>query len=407
MILKNKNKWTITAWTFVFIVLFTQFAVAQTIRITGKIIDSVTLKPIANASINIVNSTIGTKTDENGNYEFSKLAAGTHDLIVSCLGYNAKQAEIPAGTEDRIVNIALGPKSTLLNEVTIHSINDWKHNLSLFKREFIGTNDAGECKVVNPEILNLDFDYKNNRLTASTDEFLDIENSMLGYELRFLIKDFSADYNTRKCHYSGNVIFDTLKGTKKEHKKWAKNRLETYEGSFRHFLTALSSGQTGKEKFIIRKLNRVPNPNRPDDELIKLKINALMNKPGRHPIDSLEKWRQLSRLKKIVETLDKQPVNVSDIMHPAVQQGTFNLQFDGYLYVIYKGNTVNGDIDDLFRFPEARDFQTSALSLKNPRQPIVFNSDGVLLTKDDLFYEGAWTSRILYLLPSDYMPEQK
>ena len=79
-----------------------------------------------------------------------------------------------------------------------------------------------------------------------------------------------------------------------------------------------------------------------------------MSKPGKHPMDSLAKWRQISRLKKVIETLDKLPVNSNDIMRLSAQQGVFNLQFDGYLYVIYKGKRVNEDMDDLFSLPRTR-----------------------------------------------------
>ncbi len=408
--LKSRVRWIITGWLILVFVSLTCFSNAQT-RLTGKITDSATLKPLSAASVYIGNSTVGTKTDENGVYAFQNLTPGNYQLLISYIGYRTKQAELSIASGNNILNIALNPKAIELNEVSIRANNDWKKNLGLFKREFIGTNDAQQCKILNQDILNLEFDYKKNLLTASTTDFLDIENGVLGYKLRFLIKDFWADYNTGKCHYSGTVIFEELKGKKSDQKKWAKNRLDAYRGSFRHFLSSLSLGQTDKDKFLIRRLIREPDNHRPTDSTIRANIKRLtvqLAKRGyNHAGDSLAKWQQLLRSKKIIEKLDKSPLRIDDIMHPAAQPGIYNLQFDGYIYIIYKNKRVDGDTEDLFRFTDARSFQTSAISLKNPKKPIVFNTMGLLLTKNDMYYEGAWNNRIVTLLPDDYMPKKK
>jgi len=410
MSLKSNNKWVTTGWLITTIVLLTCFANAQT-RLTGRITDSTTLKALAAASVYIGNSTVGTKTNENGVFTFQNITPGNYQLLISYIGYQTKQVELPIASGDNILNIVLNPRAIELNEVAIHANNDWKKNFTLFKREFIGTNDAEECKVLNQDILNLDFDYKKNLLTASTKDFLDIKNSILGYKLRFLIKDFWADYKTGKCHYSGTVIFEELLGKKSDQKKWAKNRMEVYKGSFRHFLTSLSLDQTDKDKFIIRKLTRVPDIRRPADSVIRAQIKKFTaqfeSRGYNHASDSLDNWRQLLRSKKIIETLAKAPLHAGDIMHPSTQQELYDLQFDGYVYVIYKNKRVNEDTDDLFRFMDARSFQTSAISLKNPGKPIVFNSKGVLLTNDGAYYEGAWNNRIINILPDDYVPGQK
>ena len=264
------NSWLSIICFTSFFILLTNLTNAQT-RITGKIIDSATAKPLPDASVYIANSTIGTKTDKNGDYSFSQLTPGSYELITSCLGYQSKQIAFTARSGENIVNITLNARSIELKEVTINARDDWKHNLSLFKREFIGTSNTQECSILNPEILNLDFDYKKNRLSATTDEFLEIKNSRLGYKLRFLVKDFWADYNTRKCHYSGSVIFEEMTAKKGDEKKWAKNRQTAYNGSFRHFLTALYHGRLDEEKFLVIPLFREPNTNRPPDSLIKEK----------------------------------------------------------------------------------------------------------------------------------------
>lgn len=395
-----------------FFTLLWGLANAQT-SISGKVIDSATLTPLSDASVYIVNSTIGTKTDKNGDYSFAKLSPGNYQLIASCLGYPNREAAFTAKPGDNVVNITLNTKSIELKEVTITARDDWKHNLTLFKKEFIGTTLAQECNILNPEILNLDFDYKNNRLTASTDDFLEIENSSLGYKLRFLVKDFWADYNTRKTHYSGSVIFEEMLAQKGDEKKWAKNRQDAYNGSFRHFLTALYHGRLDEEKFLVIPLFRTPNTNRPPDSLIKEKNKFFVAKmrSGQRTqsvIDSAMKWSKLAQLPKVNEKLGDKRLRETDLVKDISTPESYPLQFPGYIYVIYKNKHIDMDFEDLIRFKDAAwDYQISALSLKDPSKPTLFNSDGLLLTNENLYYEGAWNSRMVSFLPFDYMPDAK
>jgi hypothetical protein len=282
--------------------------------------------------------------------------------------------------------------------------------LNLFKKEIIGTTHTQECNILNPEILNLDFDYKKNRLSASTDDFLEIENRTLGYKLRFLVKDFWADYNSGKCHYSGSVIFEELKGKKSDQKRWEKNRQNTYNGSFRHFLASLCAGKLSSNKFVVKTLTRIPNPKRPTDSLIKQKnkfFTALMNKGDKNAQDSVEKWVNTYKLPKLSQELSKTALSEVDLVKLPAQQEVYKLQFSGTIYVIYKNKSVDIDNDDLFRFKEASDHQISSVTLKNSAKPTLFNSKGELLTNESLLFEGAWDSRIIDLLPSDYMPAEK
>ena len=406
------NRWLKCLTSILFFVLATDLTVAQ-IRISGKIIDSATSKPLTDASVYIVNSTIGTKTDKNGDFSFYKLTPGDYQLLASSVGYQTRQASFTVGRGDNVVNISLNAKTIELNEVNITARGDWQRNLTLFKKDFIGTTNAQECKILNPEILNIDFDYKTNRLTASTDDFLDIENTSLGYKLRFLVKDFWADYDTRKCHYSGSVIFEEMTGKQSDQKKWAKNRQAAYNGSFRHFLAALYMGKLDDEKFLVIPLLRTPNTSRPPDSLIRQKIkyfsNRMRQEHGGNGIgDSLSKWSKLSRLPRLNETLGDKRLREPDLVKNITVPESYPLQFPGYIYVIYKNKHIDLDFEDLHRFNDAAwDYQIAALSLKDPNQPTLFNSKGLLLTSESLNYEGAWNNRMITLLPFDYMPAAK
>jgi hypothetical protein len=391
--------------------LLIAFCASAQVRLSGKVIDWATLKPLPNASVFIANSTAGTKTNHDGVYTFSNLAPGNYQLLVSYVGYQTQQVDVSLVKDNDAFNITIKPKNIELTEVTVRSGTDWTKNLNLFKRDFLGTTNTAECKILNPGVLNLKFDYKTNTINASTDDFLDIENSVLGYKLRFLVKDFWANYNTNKTHYSGNVIFEPLRGNPSTEKKWAQNRSYVYEGSFRHFLVALSRGETEKSKFIIKSLIRTPNYQRPPDSIISARIKAISaqirNRSGRHTTDSLYKWTNISAQPRLISTLGKTPVRDKDIVHPSSQNGIYSLRFSGSLYIIYKAKDQGKYNDDLYRFDEAGYLQIAAFNLKNPQKPVLFNSNGLVLTKDALFFEGSWSSLIVKLLPDDYIPDLK
>lgn len=377
---------------------------AQT-QISGRITDSATLVPLANTSVYIANTTIGTSTDKNGNYNFSDLRTGNYQLIVSCVGYGAKVAEINAGEGPHTLNISLSVKPVQLNEVTIDQY-DWQRKLRLFKNEFIGTTNSQDCEILNNDILNLT--YKNNRLAASTDGFLDIQNKLLGYKLRFLIKEFWADYTTKQCHYTGTVIFEPMNGNVKDEKRWAKNRLAIYNTSFRHFLVSAVQNYTSEDRFVMRKMVFKPNADKPSAKIINEKIKLFQSQVhrSRRAMDSLIKWTKLWREPEIKPVLEPGTLNVRDIIKPGPQPGTYSLQFSDYLYVIYKNKKVDMDFDDLTRFKEAADYQIAAINLKNNQEPTLFNDRGILLTRESLFYQGAWNNWIVSILPNDYEPGQ-
>lgn len=366
---------------------------AQNAKLSGNITDAGDKKPIAEVSILVTNSTLGTKTDVSGNYSLS-LPPGNYEIILSIVGYQTKTMNITMGEVPQTVNAVLSIWSIQLNEVNINA-DSWKHDLERFKTQFIGTTNAADCALINPKVLDLNFDSEKNRLTASNNDLLIVQNNVLGYRLGFLIKEFWADFTTGKCHYRASVVFEQMHGSKSDEKRWAKNRENAYKGSFTHFLTALSKKQLSKEKFVVYSMTRIPNPGWKADStrLAKARENATKTRAN---------LLYMRNAEKNVETLSREKLNEDVLVSSTDKADVFRMQFPGYIYVIYKGKTVDADMDDLKRQAEAYYYQISALSLKDTKQPAYFNNNGQLLTHEAVFFEGAWDSRIVDMLPSDY-----
>src|ERR1700760_645816 len=81
-----------------FLIFLPVTAVAQ-YRISGKILDSATRKPVADASVFLSNASVGTKTNNDGTFTITNVRSGQYDLIVSILGYATYKQSVMANKD--------------------------------------------------------------------------------------------------------------------------------------------------------------------------------------------------------------------------------------------------------------------------------------------------------------------
>lgn len=105
----------------------TAFAqVTQTIR--GKVVDEVSKTPLLGVSVAIVETNLGSVTDEAGNYRLDNVPVGRQTLQISYIGYESQQLAnivVTAGKEV-VLNISLTESVTSLDEVVVTAGNDDK-----------------------------------------------------------------------------------------------------------------------------------------------------------------------------------------------------------------------------------------------------------------------------------------
>lgn len=141
----------------------------------------------------------------------------------------------------------------MLNEVVIGDKDEKKKYIKIFTEKFMGkTPNAKHCKIVNPELL--EFSTNKGVLSASTSDFLIIENNALGYRIKYLLKIFKYSAARDATIYDGDFSFEQMTGTTEQQKKWNKNRQETYEFSLMRFLRAVYAGTSRQEGYLIYKL---------------------------------------------------------------------------------------------------------------------------------------------------------
>jgi len=391
-------------WLIILVIFFPAALYAQTGSITGAVINESTKSPVPRASVFLSNSSIGTATAEDGTFALRGIRQGQYLLVVTVLGYETYSKTVLVGNEPIKLDITLAPKALMLREVVISSAADWKRNYAAFKKEFIGTDEnAKNCEIINPHILNLTYNPTKQILHADADEFLIVENKSLGYRVKYLLNDFKIDKISNIISRQGQQVFEDLPGSEAQKKKWRQKRDEAYYGSAMHFYRSLYTGKMTQDGFVIYDFKREPNPERPKEDVIRRKIKIFTDQRRN---DSLRFWYSMANLSRYYkEKLDRHPLQESEILLRTQQQGIYAIHFPDYLYVVYTKRRDETYNKDLYRPLDMPNYEVSVITLQSPYA--LFDMNGIVVENAPL-YEGTWANaRISDLLPVDYVPEGK
>jgi len=348
--------------------------VSAQFRITGKVVDKADNKPIPGASVFLNNTSTGTATSPDGSFTLENIRSGQYDFVVSIMGYETYHQQVMVTADLALPIIAISVKANALKEIVIKPDAEWEKNYAVFKREFLGTSVyAQDCKILNPEVLDLNYEKTGRVLTASSQDFLIIENRALGYRIKYQVTDFKQDNKTGELYYAGVTLFENLPGKRSLERRWARNRLAVYKGSSMHFLRSAIGAATAEDGFKVLRLIRKPNP----------KYNGF----GSQYEDAL------------VST----PLSETAYIKPTDQKGLFALKFDDGLYVMFNGGKkINRDDPNA----SALNWSTTTVIFNSPYA--LFDTNGIFSDPSALSFDGVWgNSRVATLLPVDYEPAQK
>ena len=372
---------------------------AQSLK--GRLLDSQNKEPIVGASIFFANTSIGTISDEKGGFEIKKIPQNSVELVVSLIGYETFVMPLLIDTlRNRSLTILLREKADEIEAITVTAKSTvWKYNYDVFKRYFIGeTENARHCKIKNPEILN--FNYQNKLFKATANDFLVIENKKLGYILKYKLADFTIDFSDTRFIISGYPFFEPMAGTARQQKLWEKARFNAYKGSALHFIRSLYRNTWEKEGFVVKKLARRENTQRPPDSLIKQKIQRFINEKQR---DSLDFWIEKNKMPKIVQELYNVPIKANDslVVHYAPNPALKKLAFKDCLQVVYTKEKPS------YLYPYAYEKEQISVLVFN-KTFILLQEDGYVIENLDITYEGymPW-KKMADLLPLDYQVPKK
>lgn len=391
------------------ILVFFPFAVFSQATISGKVVNQAGGKPVAGTTVFLSSTTISSKAAPvSGAFTLKNIKPGHYDLVVTApgFGFYAQSVNVDAH------NIALQPITLAAKppaaapDVSLpeNSLTVFNKNLGLFKSEFLGSSfRAKECKIENPNVLEMRYDEHTSTLTAATNDFLVITNNALGYKIKYFIKKFSlSNGEERSVSYSGYVLFEKLKGTERQEQVWQEGRQEAYEGSPAHFLSAAVNDKLTEEGF---KVMRLPlNSDRPDDSLINAKLKIYLASTDANP-DSLNYWVKKKKLPRTADKLSPELLTKKDLISGPDEKGFYALSAkNSELYINYS-KYYRGNIVPVNKISALDNTGNTLVTFNAPRA--LFDENNVLVNRQALSYEGAWLRlRIADMLPSDLEPRQ-
>lgn len=228
--------------------------------IKGVVLDAITNEPIESASVYFDNTTIGTSTNDKGQFEIEQKEGVTSGLVISFLGY--EKVVIDSYNSKEFYKILLKPAIDTLDEVVITTSDGMSRALKLehFKEQFLGFSKLSKsCTILNEEDIILKYKKDVKELTASAKSPIVIQNEGLKYLIYFDLHSFVIKYSfvdieddhfhIKEVAYLGTTFYESFANS--NDKKIFKNRDRAYQGSVLHFMRALSQNKIEAEGFEI------------------------------------------------------------------------------------------------------------------------------------------------------------
>lgn len=416
----------IPAFFFLF-VLMSSAALAQR-SIYGKVTNALTKEPIAGASVFISNTSYGTVTGKDGNFELLDISPGKYDLIVSSVGFETNVYSFGTDKLPLRLRFEMEQKVKELENVTVEpSVEEgWDKWGKVFMENFVGqTPNAKQCRIKNEKSIHFRYYRKSNRLVAYSDDQIILENKALGYIIRYQLEDFEVNYKTGTTLFAGYPLFEEIdKSRKGLQRRWQRNRDKAYYGSMMHFMRALYNNNLSAEGYEVRRMVRTPNFEKQRVKKIyrpvrlQTKGTATLSfsssgvtsvqtgNPDSTAVnpDSSAYYQRVLSQNDNIDTYTRDLLTADSLI--VQQEGDLKiLFFRDYLYITYKNELEDQEYLLYFREPRKPTFQRSHIWLQN-QQPIAVDANGSYFPPQEIFsmsYWG-WDEKMANLLPLDYKP---
>lgn len=395
---------------------FCSSVISQTIK--GTVTDIANNNAVNKASIYINNSTLGTTSNQTGNFQLNVKGLKKIELIVTHVGYNRYIQEIILKeNEDLNLSIKLSPEDGQLESVVIepYEKEDWNKWGRYFLNVFLGENEAAlKCKVMNTEDITFRYFKKSKRLVAIAKKPLIVSNDYLGYNIKYDLMNFEADFNTNMTNYSGLVLFTEKDGKTK--KKYIKNREKAYEGSKTEFLRSTFTKSWQEDGFEVKRMYRIYNA---EKERMKEKVQLLVKdhiaKNGRRLAfnvdslignkDSIAYYHQKIKEDNYEDVFSQYSLTPDSII-TSIKPTTKDIYFNDYLYIVSKKTKEERDYMLRHNINRAAYYQRSNMFMIEKNIPITIFSDGNYSPNEQMIHFGYWSWRenVSTMLPSDYYP---
>lgn len=396
---------------------FTHVTAQNTFSISGIVRDKKDGLP--GASIYLSGYKIATVADNDGKFKLSNLKPGSYDLLVQIVGYLPYSKSVIIADQSVQVDLVLKENVAQLDEVTVRADPNRQKYINQFKEFFIGkTPNALQCKILNPQVLNVDFDITKSTLTVSTTEFLVVENKALGYRLKYMLDHFEFNSRTHIIYYSGHPFFEELKASATKKKKYIAAREIAYYGSSQHFFRSLYANKTKEEGFIINKMIKIPNPNRYPEYLINANLEKLKTLPektgirktaGKIDTALFSFWTKQKEMPPTIDKFSRAEVLTDTLVHDFNQNLKYISYTDALLIQYTKEKESLAYSNTGFWIFRPLDVPENEISVANlMSEGVRFYENGGVYDSRSLLFEGYWAyEKVADMVPMDYVPLPK
>lgn len=364
----------------------------------GTVVDAATGECLSNVNVFLSNTTLGAATAPDGSYKIVNIPPGAYTVVFSRIGYEILTIQLQFGIAQAFeYDVQLIQKPIQGREVSVTASipKGWKQDLKKFTKLFIGeSKNSKKTRILNPYVLDFTTDKDTKVFSATSDSILKIENQALGYRMDALLVRFDFNDRTGQCVYGMYARYEEMdSNNENEIASWKKNRLSTYQGSFRHFLAALARQELEREDFQIY-------------EILGLGLALVDDKNMILPGAEHQSYENQQIMHSESDMLDVEfatrhfefiygkpiPINENTIIFSDSGSAIKKLKFDNYLGVTYKKLNFN----KLCNFLKLRHTFAEIDTFGNNLSPYAIAK------------YGDWsTERIADSLPLNYRPEDE
>ena len=353
------------------------------LTVSGIITNTETNCSVADVSVYLNNTKIGTASNSSGEYMLNGIAPGVYEIIISHIGYEMLTKRIELKNVNVELHFKLTPRISELHNIVVMAKDMRQSWLTIFRQNFLGNSfPADKTKILNEDEIVFEKAKSPSGMTAFSEKPLIIENKELGYRIHFNLVEFYYDKLELRTYFKGYSRFEELAMDKEGIKKYEKNRVRYYLGSTQHFYQSLIADALDANDFVIT-----------------IAAENLLTAPDRTDAGANAKKKNAGK-KEISPTKDEIAFTAGN------QPGKYFLYWKGLLTVKYKKNPYGKNRIQSLGFQDGvfGNGVTSGIELQV--SPAVLWENGTLDNPLSVLYTGYWShERIATLLPMDYKPQ--
>lgn len=248
MLFKNK----ISLLLFIAFFACAGAAMAQ-VSFSAKVVDDKAGAAIQNASVYFNNTTIATKTNEQGVFSFNDIRFFNSELVIYSPGYELivfKPTTTQLAANKFVFKMqAKHPRDTAQqNAIAAAKKNDtwYRAYMGNFYRGVVSvTKETSQCVLVNPQAIDFAPNADQSGFNAFADTALVIVNNQTGYRLHYILIDFFSEAFSMRSYFSGYCWYEPLG----DNKQYQVARNHCYFGSSQHFYRSLVANKLYEQGF--------------------------------------------------------------------------------------------------------------------------------------------------------------